>query len=225
MGTGDFIVLVLAGVGGGALFVAFVDLAVMDADWCAGSTQCLRDWISALSGWAAAIAAAITIVFLAGQMREARRQTEYLVGDANPTIAMTDPQNIRDPSEAFQNLLIITNWNRNPIVIHEIDIVDENVLVEVDVHLDDRAPATRNFLRSQFEQKKLFIAGWDDRNIPPPRIGFLLAIGRYDDGPATEKDWSVVRRGYVSLTVDLTVLASTPRRLKLDLTSPHGIIL
>lgn len=68
MATGRFIVLAWGGFLGGFTFLFATDFAVLKADWCAGaSPSCLRDWIGALSGWAAAAAAGLTISVLLRQ--------------------------------------------------------------------------------------------------------------------------------------------------------------
>jgi hypothetical protein len=66
--SGEIIVAALAGFLGAFAFLALTDFALFRAEWCvAGESHCLRDWIGALSGWAAACAAGATILVLLQQ--------------------------------------------------------------------------------------------------------------------------------------------------------------
>ncbi|QVQ35442.1 hypothetical protein KHQ08_00670 (plasmid) [Pseudochrobactrum algeriensis] len=59
---------------GMGMFVAIwlLDFALIRTNWCSGAeTVCLRDWLSALSGWAAAIATLITLRFIYMQIKMA----------------------------------------------------------------------------------------------------------------------------------------------------------
>lgn len=72
---------------------------------------CLREWLASLSGWAAAIAAVVAIGPLIYQLREQRRQTRFLIGDAEPTVDVERkaPLSIR---------VRIVNWNRRSLIVH-----------------------------------------------------------------------------------------------------------
>ena len=53
---------------------------------CEPERNCLVSWVSALSGWAAAAAAAVTIGSLRRQAQAQQKQTDFQLGDALPTI-------------------------------------------------------------------------------------------------------------------------------------------
>lgn len=72
------------------LFVGFLygSGAIFSRDsWCYGADDtCLRDWVSALGGWAAVAAAVPTILYLAKQVRDAERHHGTTIGiQARPT--------------------------------------------------------------------------------------------------------------------------------------------
>lgn len=222
MGWGEFVVLALAGFLGGFTFLYATDFALFRAEWCAGAqASCVREWIGALSGWAAAVAAAVTVYFLAGQMHQARRQADFTVGDAGPTLAITDPLHIRDASEAFQNRLIFTNWNRNPVVLHEVslDSAFGQELIEVRV-ASETVSFSEHVRQAQFEQKRLFVEGWSDRTRPPPQVTLLASIGRRDSEPQP-----FVRREGARFAVDFTILTSEPAKARIVIYSPYALVL
>ncbi|NTI22064.1 hypothetical protein G6M87_09335 [Rhizobium rhizogenes] len=60
----------------GCVFIYAVLTGTFDQNWCTGSKdeQCLREWLSALGGWAAVAAAIPTVFYLSRQIEQARRQ-------------------------------------------------------------------------------------------------------------------------------------------------------
>lgn len=60
------------------------------AGWCYGpEDKCLRNWVSALGGWAAVAAAVPTVLFLAKQVRDSdRHHRQTLAISSRPTIAL-----------------------------------------------------------------------------------------------------------------------------------------
>jgi len=177
MGTGDFIVLLGGAALGGFAFLAISDFAIVRADWCvAGEADCLREWIGALSGWAAAIAAGATITFLAGQMREARRQTAFVVGDALPTVEL------EESDEGFSVVdVVITNWNRRSIEVE--DITAEGQTVFGSIEFQDPMLQVLQTVNPETEGVHFTIPGWLDRTKPPPRVRVSIQMFAKKDGP------------------------------------------
>lgn len=69
MGTGDIVVAGAAGFVGGFTFLYATDFTLLNAAWCiAGEQHCAREWIGALSGWAAAVATVATVFMLLRQV-------------------------------------------------------------------------------------------------------------------------------------------------------------
>ena len=94
------------------------------ASWIShGDTESLRNWLSALSGWAAAVGAAaaayLTLRPLWLQVRQAQRQTDFLVGDADPTLDVFDST---DPFEIGTFDARLVNWNRRPLKIYGFEV-------------------------------------------------------------------------------------------------------
>jgi hypothetical protein len=226
MGERDnsFVVFAIAaGLAGGFAVYFLTGWVFTSYAWCiAGEDHCIRNWMGALSGWFGGTAALATVWFLAGQLREARRQTEFVTGDALPSVAFTEQPDIRRDEEAFLNSVTITNWNRNAVVIHMINVDDEwgQAAVEVRV-VHEPETYKRQVMQAQFEEERLFLRGWTDRNSPPPSLDFSLAIGRY----TTEESDSFARREFVRLAVDLTVLSPTPARTRIIVESPFALVL
>lgn len=104
-------IICAAGMG---MFVALwlLDFAVVRISACeAIETRglCLRGWISALSGWAAAIgaliAAGLTIAKLREQITDQKRQTDFIIGDSLPIVEWSqEPTHFR---------ITIKNFNRH----------------------------------------------------------------------------------------------------------------
>ena len=74
--AGTWIVAGLGGALGAFTFLTFTHNALLAADWCDGSAACLREWIAALSGWAAAALAGGTVAVLVATLKEMRRGSE-----------------------------------------------------------------------------------------------------------------------------------------------------
>ncbi len=85
--------------------------------WCSSDACNIQGWLGALSGWFGGFAAFATIIFIIRQLREQRRQTDFSVGDALPT--MDALEHLEDSSEL---VVRIVNWNRRGIVVRNLDI-------------------------------------------------------------------------------------------------------
>ncbi|QAZ45933.1 hypothetical protein [Mesorhizobium sp. Pch-S] len=173
--------------------------------WCiAGEEHCVREWVSALSGWAAAVAAGVTLFALYDQLREQRRQTDFVLGDAKPTLTARHPQ---DRLEDFA--LRIVNWNRVSADILRVRVAWSNVPVQVglkEVGLGDRTvginmdPNISGIVR---------IDGWENRSDAPPFgeiFGYVSAVDR----SVADEEISVV------FAVDLFMPTEMPRVVTLE---------
>lgn len=92
--------------------------------FCTQADQsCIRDWVSAFSGWAAAAlalaAALLALPPLRMQVAEARKQSAFLLGDADASI------DLHASLAGLDGGLVdvrITNWNRRSMEVREIKI-------------------------------------------------------------------------------------------------------
>lgn len=101
------------------MFVAMwlLDFAVVRADWCSGAREyCFREWLSALSGWAAALAAGVTIFVLSDQIKEQRKQTAYAIGEANPDFLIERSYDIS------RCILKVVNYSRHNVVVDTVKV-------------------------------------------------------------------------------------------------------
>ncbi|MEO1110492.1 MAG: hypothetical protein AAFX90_21510 [Pseudomonadota bacterium] len=113
--------------------------------------QCYRSWIGALSGWAAALAAAVTMYFLHSTVNLAReaneqsrtanellqKQTKAAIGDLEPTLNYNGNDK-RPGREVFR----FWNKNRRAITIDSISVQfdQERLQVAVIEHTYDQQP-------------------------------------------------------------------------------------
>lgn len=165
-GIGPFIVAAWGGFLAVMFIMLFTGTALTEWSWCiAGEDHCVREWVAALSGWAAAVAAGVTVYGLYEQIREQRKQTEFVVGDAAPTADLLSDQ---DDNQAIH--LRIVNWNRRSILIEGFYCTDNPyhpvaMKVKVDGEkLDHQKWATD----AGFDiAKPIIVDGWEDRNKAP----------------------------------------------------------
>jgi hypothetical protein len=76
-GVQDYLVVVGSVLVGGFTFFAFHDFAFASNQWCTeGDGDCIREWLGALSGWAATIAAFATIPILVMTLNASRKSSE-----------------------------------------------------------------------------------------------------------------------------------------------------
>lgn len=158
---------------GGFTFLAYTDFAlVSNARWCGtGDIHCLREWVSALSGWAAAAVGGATLFALYAQIAEQRKQTSFVLGDANPTMDATYP------TGRFEDVVLrIVNWNRQSAVIKGVRVSTQgaelNWLIE-EVHTDNDIHA-KDF--SDLPARNIIIRGWIDRQGAPSTSKIFLYI-------------------------------------------------
>jgi hypothetical protein len=144
--------------------IAVTDVATLKSQACDVRPACLRDWIGALSGWVAAIGALLAVAWtlphLKQQADEARRQSDYLLGDALPT--MDAVEHLKDSE---QLVVRVDNWNRRSILIRKVDILGMNVSVAVfEVEVDG---AKFNTDISAVLYPPVPVRGWLDRSAEP----------------------------------------------------------
>lgn len=137
--------------------------------------HCSREWVSALSGWAAAAAAAITIIFLYRQNEEQKRQTQFLLGDALPTVDA-----IQHIKRRIHVVVRVVNWNRRPIIVRTLKILPERHALEVPhAEIWDRdVPTNRlspRILVGKNIEPAIAMHGWKDRSKAPCEIRLDIA--------------------------------------------------
>ena len=154
---------------GMGMFVAIwlLDFALIRTEWCNGSEAvCFRDWLGALSGWVAAIGALfatwLTVRKLREQISEQKRQTDFMLGDASPT--MDSIVDIKNPKQV---VLRIVNWNRRAFQVHEIETHDIGAAL-----IMKSAKMNGKNYTSQFT----IINGWENKNIAPDNFHFKISI-------------------------------------------------
>ncbi|RWM28484.1 hypothetical protein [Mesorhizobium sp.] len=164
-----------------------------------GGAICAREWIGAASGWMAAIAAAIAIRPLLGQLREQRRQTEFALGYAPATLSASHVKHSLEDA-----ILHIVNWNRFPADILDVRMsanplaagmaLSKISISDGPVRRDTREEAIKGIVR---------IDGWEDRNARPPFADVTVYITFHDGAPEIVP---------VIFEVDLVVYAEIPYR-------------
>jgi hypothetical protein len=140
----------------------------------AGDRTCFRDWVSATSGWAAAIAVAITILYMQWQLQTQRQQAAFTLGDALPTVDIQQ--------EGSWLVVAMVNWNRRAVLVESVDArgvrtpiftpqpqVFYSELMREHYTADVHVPLQRE------EKVAVAIGGWISRQETPP-IAKILTI-------------------------------------------------
>lgn len=162
-----------------------------------GAATCLREWFGAASGWMAAVAAAVAIGPLLGQLREQRRQTEFALGYAPATMSASHVKNSLEDA-----VLHIVNWNRFPADVLAVRMsanplaagmaISKIYVSGEQIGRDTREERIKGIVRMD---------GWEDRNARPPFADVTVYITFHDGAP------EIVA---VDFEVDLVVYAETP---------------
>lgn len=192
----------------GAL-VAFVylDAAVVSLGYCGNEESysiCAREWIAALSGWAAFAGAAVALPLLAVQAKEARKQTEFAIGDADPEFMLA--RNAKHPNV----VLTVTNWNRRRIMLDKIRVIEANDVKLMNVVLirkSDGENVIRMTVKEDYLHKtrgvpRLGVNGWVDRAKEPHRKAYALGL-QANGRPIS---WDRLLRSSLVIEVDYSVL-------------------
>lgn len=167
-----------------------------------GGAICAREWIGAASGWMAAIAAAVAIRPLLGQLREQRRQTEFALGYAPATLSASHVKNGLEDA-----VIHIVNWNRFPADV--LDVRMDAGRMAAGMAISRINISGEQLARDSGEEalKRIVrIDGWEDRNSRPPFVDVTVYITFHDGAPAIVP---------VEFEVALVVYAEKPYRTTL----------
>ncbi|WP_157866135.1 hypothetical protein [Mesorhizobium japonicum] len=211
--------VVLAGI---VLLPSYFDFA----DVCPAKSEavvCLQTWVSALSGWAAFIGAVIAIPFVAAQVREARRQTEFIVGDAMPTANMHDPRETR-VDNAYSTRLKIVNWNRHPILIRSIQLMEPTNVELFGVEVEDHDAGRRHILQQEHKRGRMYVPGWVDRSKMPTVAEFDLTFSTADPALIAIAQNDLVRCP-ITLKVEITIAGARHQTEALMVDRPDALVL
>jgi hypothetical protein len=124
---------------------------------------CAREWLGVASGYFATAAAAVTIYFLNRQNSHLKNQTDFLIGNSDPTFDVVEHQ--IDSAEAVVRLV---NWNRRGLLLEgiEVDGVTDGIVNGWEVKIDGRQKSPIGPFSLQF-QPPYSIPGWEDRQSAP----------------------------------------------------------
>lgn len=145
-----------------ATFVAYA-LWPKWADYCPDTeqlAQCSREWVNALAGWAAAFAAAVTIIYLVRQNQEQKKQTDFMLGDSRPTFDVY----VEHPPYVF---LRIVNWNRRTFVVDRIECFEDPEMLVFKCRLEHKLGDEPLQSYSPIFRPRIRIAAFDDRSKAP----------------------------------------------------------
>ncbi|WP_421360035.1 hypothetical protein [Agrobacterium rosae] len=97
--------------------MAIIGVPVSRSALCEPEKNCLISWLGALSGWAALVGGLLTVAVMREQLSEQKRQTDHLMGNADPEIyangtVFTDNQLWYPAIE-----ITVINRNRRPLEI------------------------------------------------------------------------------------------------------------
>ncbi|USJ24694.1 hypothetical protein [Ensifer adhaerens] len=146
------------------LVMRFLPELVAWSGWtlCEGQTCNLQGWLSALSGWVAAIVAAFTVFPLYRQLTHQQRQTDFQLGDSSPSLELVREKHGYDGGAVFR----IINWNRRQLIVTSLEIRTAAIethaaRVKVTVAGVDRAVDGQRILLP------VRITGWENRSAAP----------------------------------------------------------
>ncbi|ASP51728.1 hypothetical protein GOB43_29775 [Sinorhizobium meliloti] len=166
----------------------FYELACGDAD-----EHCFREWVSALSGWAAATAAALTIGILVKQVNAQQLQTDFMLGDASPSIDA-----VQHLGRNKRVIVRIRNWNRRSMILRKIRLIDAPApFGAVKLSFDDNSPyssydALTRIGSVTFERPPL-IEGWVSRDEKPPMLKFGILALLANSGEFLSDEWRQIK--------------------------------
>jgi len=174
-------------------------------EWC-NPTECnVQTWLGSLSGWFGGFAAFITILFIMRQLREQKRQTDFAIGDAMPTLDAIE--HLQDKAEL---VVRIVNWNPRAIVVRHIKVDDPTTTVMLNrltINGKDKPVATISFSLQPF-----VIPGWEDRNGAPAHAEIrLAAIIENENNLNLSKSWHDLPR----IVVDVQMLGDAHKAIAL----------
>ncbi len=176
-----------------AMFIAYLLLSTpSEVLFCGEDESCFREWFSALSGWAAAIAAMVTIRSLRQQSEAAQKQTDFQLGDALPTVDA-----VQHTENRHRAVIRIRNWNRRSMIIRRIALIKPR---DIDATLFLFFNAKNHpELASRFGSlvhtgstniifdPAILVEGWVKREGEPTLMKFAVSI--WVSGDAKEAGW------------------------------------
>lgn len=173
--------------------------------WC-NPTECnVQTWLGSLSGWFGGLVAFITILFIMRQLREQRRQTDFTIGDAMPTLDAIE--HLQDKAEL---VVRIVNWNRRAIVVRNIQVDDPTTTVmlnKLTINGKEKPVATISFSPQPF-----VVPGWENRSGAPFHAELrLAAIIEVDNNLNLSKSWHDLPR----IVVDVQMLGDAHKAIVL----------
>lgn len=144
---------------------------------CEAERCTLQDWLSATAGWVGFIAAAVAAYLVFGQLEEQRKQTAFMLGDADPTL-----EERRNSHFQRRAMFEIANWNRRRISIVKFSITSDHPNFPKPKFIKLSHPESKgelDLLAFDDQGKNtvvLALGGWIDRQAPPPRIRFCFGF-------------------------------------------------
>ncbi|MDP9809376.1 hypothetical protein J2W42_002224 [Rhizobium tibeticum] len=143
--------------------------------WAQPEEHCLREWLSALSGWVGFGAAAVGAYFVYHQLAEQRRQTGFMLGDGDPIFQVR--------TYAFDHkrtVFRLINWNRRTLSLARIIISCPTVTIPqpTKIRCSDKGFQKRaTTFTSEIDAKGWLnpipgVEGWIDRQGPPDILDF-----------------------------------------------------
>ncbi len=153
-----------------AVFIAYLFLSTpSEIVLCRGEQNCFREWLGALSGWFAGVAAFATITLLWRQLLAQQRQTDYSVGDAVPFMQ------IHELAHQLNGCKIrVTNWNRYAVVLERVSLITPFPVEWWHELKDENGKRAYRIGEKGILGPRPWIAGWEDRNQAPPNLTFEL---------------------------------------------------
>ena len=161
-----------------AVLATFVAVMIFGrAAFCTVNEEhCVRDWIAALSGWAAACAATATIIVLVAHLKTMSDQRDFALGFAEPSLSLhRDSQNI-----IYADISVkLINWNRHALNIEAIRISSDGRALRGDLtsaHINGRLEPTLEIYDNGVLGMSVGVDGWDDRSARPANATFVISI-------------------------------------------------
>ena len=84
------------------IFICYLFASTSSEVSLCNGENCLREWVAALSGWAALGAAIVTLNVLREQVEDQRRQTDYIIGNMPPEMT-AEPRFREDDQRVLSN--------------------------------------------------------------------------------------------------------------------------
>ncbi|MER9495863.1 hypothetical protein NKI86_29160 [Mesorhizobium sp. M0320] len=179
---------------------------------------CAREWIGALSGWAAFAAAAASVPYLIRQWQEARKQTSFIIGDDDPTLDV-----VEHLEEEDRLVVRIVNWNRRAVFVTGISASTKAQPEPMDSDIGIWRIQTTDGVAEK-GGFPIQIDGWEHRGERPrfARIDLFLLRRMPGSEPGWEKDERVPFPRDAKITAEMLMLGNVHRVFELEADAfPH----